>query len=167
MSLTRNERWILSNQYRILAALCPDEAEHFDAAREAIDCGYELHYSWLTEHIYEDIMSVEECREVIDILSMFEKIKWAYDALADKSGIDEWRTKFGGFSGNEEGKQTAYARYYCTHDTPRFVTLGLTDKDFNGHIPVLGRYRRMLGLWEASQDKNALTKEDIVRITSV
>lgn len=167
VKLTRTERWMLSNQYKILAALYPDDADYFEKAREAIDCGYELHYDWITDYIYDDrdIMTPEESHEVIDILAAFSAIKWSYEALADKSGIDENHIKFRGFSGNDETKQMAYARYFCSTDGGRFTDLDRGD-DFNSHFPMLDVYRRVLREWNKSVDKNNLSKEDLIRITS-
>lgn len=165
MKFTRTERLILSNQYRILEALYPDEARDFAAAGEALTRGYELHYVWIAEHVYEDVMTEEECREVLDILQMYDYLKIAYDDLADKSGIDERRLRFGGFDGNSEGKQVGYARYFCTHDGPRYQNLDKGD-DFNSHCPSLDRHRRMLAEWMRSADRLNLAKDDILRITT-
>ena len=54
VKLTRVERYILSNQFRILEALYPDEASHFATTREALEHGYEILYDWDMEHIYDD-----------------------------------------------------------------------------------------------------------------
>jgi uncharacterized protein YfbU (UPF0304 family) len=167
MQLTRAERWILSNQLRILEALYPGEAAYLRQHREAIENGYELHYSWAVEHIYgdENIMTSAECQEVINILDMFGAIKTAYDALEDKSEIEEWTARFDGFDGNNETKQMAYARYFCSLDGGRFTELDRGD-DFNSHTPVLDAYRRMLIEWRNSEDRYHLSKDDLVRITS-
>jgi uncharacterized protein YfbU (UPF0304 family) len=167
MNLTTTERWILSNQLRILEALYPDEARFLHQDREAIERGYELHYDMAAQHIYIDkqTMTSAECEEVINILNMFRMIKRAYDALDDKSGIEEWATRFDGFDGNDEPKQMAYARYYCSLDGGKFAELDRGD-DFNSHSPTLDAYRRMLGEWQNSEDRYHLTKDDLVRITS-
>ena len=88
MKLTKTERWILSNQYRILEKLCPDEADEFAEAREVVECGYEQDYGGISQHIDKVPMSVEDCKEVVDILLMFSEMKYAFDTLDDKSGID-------------------------------------------------------------------------------
>jgi hypothetical protein len=54
MKLTRTERWILVNQYRILEALYPDEAKWFAENREALSSGYELHYRGMIDFIYDE-----------------------------------------------------------------------------------------------------------------
>jgi len=168
MKLSRVERWILSNQFHILEALYSDNAGHYAEAREALESGYELHYKWLSQHIYDgrDIMTPEESSEVIDILSMFDSLKQVYWRLSDKTGIEQRRVEFCGFDGNHETKQMGYARYFCTSEGGRFTDLDRGD-DFNSHTPTLPRYRRMLSEWKKSADKNNLSKDDIIRIISL
>jgi uncharacterized protein YfbU (UPF0304 family) len=161
MKLSRTERWILANQYRILELLDPGEAEGHARAREALENGYEVAYDWLCEDVDRRGLSEEECTEVIDILDMFEAIR----RVEDKSGIDEWRTKFGGFDGNNEAAQMGFARYFCENGH-RFAELDKGD-NFNSHCPTLQRYRPMLREWKSSKDKYNLTRNDLVRITSV
>lgn len=165
MILDRTQRWILANQYHILAALYPEDADHYIASREALERGYELHYELISEHVYDepDTMTAAECREVIDILDMFASLRSAYGKLEDKSGIDEKAIRFPGFDGNHETKWLGYARYYVTWGGDRYRDLH--KNDFNSHRPTLDTYRRMLAEWEKSQDKHSLTKDDIVRIT--
>jgi uncharacterized protein len=167
MKLTPAERWILSNQFSILERLNPDDAEHYRNVREAIECGYETDYDTYSPHIYTgaDVTTEEESMEVIEILAMFDALKQSYKGLSDKSGIDESRIQFHGFDGNTEGKQMAYARYFCSLDGGRFTDLDRGD-NFNSHMPVLDWYRRMLAAWNASTDKYHLRKSDIERIIS-
>lgn len=67
MKLSRTERWMLSNQYRILEALYPADAGSYARHREALESGYELHYDWMIGSIYDDkdTLSSEDCREVM------------------------------------------------------------------------------------------------------
>jgi uncharacterized protein YfbU (UPF0304 family) len=167
MPLSRVDRWVLSNQYRILEKLDPDEADYHREAREALDSGYELHYEWLAQHIYDGphIMTEAECREVIDIMQMFRVLKDALARIADKTGIDDWAVTFAGFDGNSEAKQLGYARFYCQYDGGRFTELERGD-NFNSHIPSLGRYRRQTRAWKESRNENSLTEEDVRRIAA-
>ena len=94
MKLTKQERLILSNQYRILEKLCPEEADAFSKQRIAIEEGYPLEYDW--KHLCDE-MSETECEEVIDILSMFSSLVCSTLELKDKSGVELQKIKFPGF----------------------------------------------------------------------
>ncbi len=165
MKLTRVERWILSNQYRILAALRPDEADHLEQKCEALDSGYELHYGWLAEHIVEDTMSEDECKEVLDILAMFDGLRLSYKTLSDKSGIDESDIRFQGFDGNNETKQMGYAQYFCLQDDGRFTDI-VNTKNLNSHMPTMWRYQPMLREFKAIGKGMDLTKDEILRVVN-
>jgi uncharacterized protein YfbU (UPF0304 family) len=133
--------------------------------RTVVERGYELDYDSISHFIYDEdsIMSSEECLEVIDILDMFRCLKYAYDELRDKSGIDEVWVNFGGFDGNRETKQLGYARFLL-EDEENFPNLGRDVR--NSHMPILDIYRQMLAEWKRSSNKCNLTKGDIIRITS-
>jgi len=161
MKLSRIERWMLANQYRILEKLYPDEAKEYAHNREAIEYGYELEYGHIIEHIYEQGLSEEECREVKDIMAMFSSLKASYNQLEDKSGIDEGKLAFRGFSGNDETMQMAYAQYLYQSRSFRDLEHG---DDFNSHFPMLSSYRKMLSEWKNSENEHALSKDDIIRI---
>jgi uncharacterized protein YfbU (UPF0304 family) len=164
MQPSHTERWILSNQFRILEILDKDNAEHWARAKEVIDRGYEGEYESVSQDVDSDVVTEDECREVLDILLMFQSLQRAYEDLPDKSEIEESRVKFAGFDGNNEGTQWAYTRYLCNLDGGRFTSLERGD-NFNSHWPVLDRYRAMLSEWKKSQSKHQLSKEDVIRIT--
>jgi len=167
MNLSRTERWMLANQYHILELLNPAEAAYYHEKREALECGYELHYEWSAEHIYKDVTTEAECHEVVEILAMFRALKDAYEAMPNKTGINAWAVTFHGFDGNDrtEGKYMGYARYFCSTGGGRFTELERGD-NFNSHFAMLERYRRQLAAWKASAHVNALTEEDVRRIAA-
>jgi uncharacterized protein YfbU (UPF0304 family) len=171
MKLTRAERWILANQCRILEKLYPEEAKHLAETREALESGYSLHYA--PEYIDKNELTEQECREVLDILSMCYDIKHSYDRLADKAGIDAWRVEFRGFDGNEETKQLQYARFFCKHDGGRFKDLVPDGEVPNSHAPLTRLYRAMLPRWREWKEGlgiggwEPMTKEEIIRITAL
>lgn len=168
MNLSITERMMLINQYEILSRLNPGEVENYQESITVLSNGYELHYDNLMPFlsIGEKVVTIEESREVVDILEMFRRIKWAYDALSDKPEIEEWRMSFSGFDGNEESKYLAYAEWYCRRGRGYFtdITEGI---NFDGPGPRLSFYRLMVKEWKKSADPHKLTAEDIVRITSV
>lgn len=163
MRLSRVERLMLSNQYRVLEALYPNERDGFANTRAAIESGFEIEYDWQTSHIRKDVVTMQECEEVIDILSMFEALRLAYSKMDDKSGLEEFNIKFAGFDGNNETKQLIYTAYLQKND--KFVDLSGLD-GLNSHAPVLAGYRRMLSEWQQSDNPYSLRKEDVLRIAS-
>lgn len=164
MKLTRTERLIISNQMRILAALYDDEREYLDRMRVAIDSGYALHYSQVAQHIDEDEFSEDECREVLDVLSMFRALRNGYEQIAedDREGIRDRVVEFAGFD-NKEGASLYYSRWLAS--TGSFDDI-VPEGGLDSHSPVLDMYRRMLQEWEASEDKFSLDRQDLVRISN-
>jgi len=164
MDLSESERLILSNQYRILEHLYPEEAGTFAEHRKIVEDGYTLNYEEISRHIF-DGLSMEECREVLDILSMHSVLHFSYQGLDDKEGIT---IRFSGFDGNSETKQMSYTRFYIEelHRFAELIEIAQSD-DFNSHHPTLRRYRLMLGEWNQCTDKNNLTREEISRIINV
>jgi len=172
MQLTRLERWILSNQFKILERLIPDEADYYRKSREAIDRGYAREYDRLIQNIYpeKDCLSEDECREVFDILVMFCDLKEAHDALENGGNIEGWYVEFSGFDGNNEVTRLSYCEYLCDDSrNNRFQRLHRGD-DFNSHMPTLDNYRRMLEAWrpiaQRALGRRLLTKDEVIAITS-
>lgn len=164
MELSKKERWFLSNQYRILEKLYPDNADHYARCARIVEAGYEPEYDSITEYICDPITS-EACSEISDILAMYESLQLAYDDLKDREGIEEGKIKFQGFDGNSETDEIGYARFLI-NEQKKFQDLRRTE-NINSHRPSIGYYRRMLKEWKASSDEDNLTKADIVRITSI
>lgn len=166
MKLSRTERWILSNQLRILAALHPKEKSDYSQPIEALECGYELEYEALCQHIYKekDCLNEEQCREVLDILGMWDALRYSYGRLEDKSGIELSRVQFPGFDGNNEPTYLGYTQHLRA--TRRYEHLHRGD-NFNSHAPLLPWYRLMLEVWRAGGEKRELSKEEIVRLLAV
>ncbi|MDP9379776.1 MAG: YfbU family protein [Chloroflexota bacterium] len=164
MQLSQVERWILTNQYRIMEILDSTKARQYARARKVLESGYELEYDSISQHIDRHTLGAEACREVRNILSMFVALSSSYTALTDTSGIEEQDITFRGFDGNSETAQMGYTRF-LVDQKQMFTDLPRGDS-FNSHIPLLNTYRRMLREWEQSTYKYNLTKDDIIRITS-
>ncbi len=94
--------------------------------------------------------------EVLEIFTMFQALQRSYAALLDKSGIAESQITFEGFDGNNEDEHLRIAN--------ELALCRRNIKAFNSHFPVLAGYRMLLQRWRLSQDKENLTKNDILRI---
>lgn len=167
MKLSRIERWSLSNQYRILAKLYPDEADSYERAADALESGYELEYDRLAQHVYEDELTIEQCRFVYNVMGMYQRLKWAYEDLpaGEKAEINPHLLEFPGFDGNNETEYLGYARYIVS-DGRSFQNLNERG-DFNSHMPTLGPYQNMLTVWQKLERKQTLTKDDILSVVNV
>lgn len=161
------ERLKLINQYLILEALYPDEAEYYSRHREALEKGFTLHYDWMTENLYDEL-SEEECRFVLDVLNMYRAITFSNNDLPEDEKLDDTEIRFPGFDGNNEGLQLSYTVYFI-------VRLGRYDElrregeytDFNSHAPMMDLYQRMLATWSEMGKPHRLDREKIEAILKV
>lgn len=94
--------------------------------------------------------------EVRKIFATFRALRRSYDLLPDQWGIDEARSAFGGFDGNNEHEHLLIA--YQLASASRDIHA------FNSHFPLLEGYRMMLEQWRRAQDKEALTRAEIIQI---
>lgn len=162
MELTKLDRLMLANQYRILSFLDEDSADYYDKMREALEQGYESAYAEIFRSIY-DPLPQSETSLVADAMNMYFHLRRCYKALDDQTGIEEWRTKFPGFDGNDETAYMTYARYLVGREG-LFSHLEADNEDFNSHAPIVEEYRKMIEVWKATDDRHRLTREDIISI---
>ena len=142
MSLSKTERLILANQYRILALLEPDQAESHDTIREALENGYVAAYERVFDWIDDDLTE-EDCRLVVDSLTVYEALHRSAQKMADKTGIDERLLSYPGFDGNNEAQHLGYLRHVVRKEG-RFDYLKFDSKDLNSHMPMIPIYERMI-----------------------
>jgi uncharacterized protein YfbU (UPF0304 family) len=161
MELTKAERFILLNQYRILEKLDPGEAHACEEARQILEYGYVLEYGMLVSHLDDD-MSEEECKEVREVLDMYRALKKAHRDLPVGT-VTAADAAFKGFDGNDETNQFSYATFLI--ETQGKWGESKVDP-INSHWPMLSRYRSMIASWKQSANKWELTAEDTVRILS-
>lgn len=173
MKLSQVERLMLSNQFKILERLYPEEKEFFEEDRKAIEEGYVIHYKEILDRfVSPDELSEEASREVLDILSMYRSITFSYEDLSIEEKEEfsrKYDIKFEGFDANDpyEIKLLMYTRYFIV-DKERFQEL-LNNKeypDFNSHRQMLGKYRRMLILYN-NFESHKLNKDQITELLEV
>lgn len=167
MDLSKVERLMITNQFKILEKLYPEDKEYYEIHRKALEEGYKLHYNDAFESLSTDEMTELECREVIDILNMYRALTFSYEKLEVKDDLSKESIKFKGFDGNDpaEIKRLLYTRYFIM-DLDRFQELKYDEKhpSFNSHWPALNKYRKMLASWEEINKKHVLTREEIIHI---
>ncbi len=163
MKLTKIERLILANQYRILEALVPSEAEGYSNHRIVLEGGYALHFSDALQSV-RDELSENDCEFVLDVLSMHSALHGSHEALEDKAGIDETFIKFAGFDGNSEIRYMSYCQYLCER-LGQFAELRDPGRDgYNSHKLTLDMYRQMLNAWKNMGKPRELTKDQIIKL---
>ena len=166
LSLTLKERLFLSNQYRILEALYPDEADAYAVRREALEQGYELLYDWEVTHISdgEHMLTREEALEVWETFEMFDSLKRSAENLGKLEWLSKQRnSSFLGYDGNNETKFMALCSYTIER-LGRFRYIDLPGENyFNSHCPMRPTYRKMLERWKecTGEDRFNLTKAQI------
>lgn len=160
MKLTDQERIILINQNRILALLDEGNADGYRKVITVLERGLVTEYEGVL--YLEPPMSETDCKEVLDILAMFNALHYSYDRLEDKSEIEEWKVKFVGFDGNTEGRQLGYARYLIEQDD-RYTHL-VDGNDLDSHGPFIDGYREMLERYKALGEPRLLTREQLFEV---
>lgn len=163
MELNRFERLLLMNQYRILSLLDQSNADHYDKLRDALENGYVASYQADLFAGIRDGLSVEQSAFVVEVMSMYDALQRCYDALDDKTGIEEERTKFPGFDSDFELAHLGYARFVVEKEG-RFSHLKAHSADFVSHTPMVDQYRRMTDVWKLAGNRYELTRDDITAI---
>ena len=161
LTLTLKERLILLNQYRILELIDVENADQYKKLQIILADAYELEYSELHQFVARTPFTAAQCRNVLDVLTMFEVLGDSYDALDDKSGIEEWRVRFQGYDGNNEAEYVGYVRYLVDHGD-RFTHV--VNGTFNSHRPVVRQYAEMLARFGKHMGSTRLPKQRILEI---
>lgn len=162
MKLNTKERLTLSYQLKILEKLYPEESEYYANHRKAIEDGYELHYSWITEHLSDGLTS-EECTEVLDILDMYTSLYYSFKNLESPKDLSIESIKFPGFDGNNETMRMAYTKYFI-EDLGRYEWIKeLTNGFYNSHTRMVEIYQQMLKIFKEvpPKERNKLSEEKI------
>jgi uncharacterized protein len=163
VELNKFERLLLMNQYRILSLLDQSNADHYNKLRDALESGYVASYQDDLFAGMLDGLSVEQCAFVREVMNMYDALQRSYDALDDKQGIEEERTKFPGFDSDYELPHLGYARFVVEREG-KFSRLKSHSPDFIGHTPMLDQYRRMYDIWRLADNRYELTRDDIAVI---
>ena len=163
MKLSRTERWMLANQYRILAALEPQNAATYSDYVIALERGYASVIDRIAERISRDDTDHKESEEVDHILEMFDSLQRAYRTVDDPYGIEPYHLQFPGFDGKTERDYLGYAHYALERERRHENLASARDLDTAG-TPMLRQYRRMLDEWKRRSRGGPLDRADILAI---
>jgi hypothetical protein len=104
---------------------------------------------------------------VLDILTVYRLIE-AYKNKhpEDKEVANHYWSDFRGFDGTNESEYLSFTEFLI-HKQGKFSEQ-LQNKnlptDFNSHSAVLSRYRQMVAVWKQADDRNLLSREDILKM---
>ena len=162
MKLSRTERWMLANQYRILAALDPARAAQYNDCVVALEKGYAKVIDRMAEHVARDDTDHKESEEVDEILAMFDALQRGYRVLEDPYGIDAGQLRFPGFDAKTEADYLGYARFLIERE--RWPERLDAARNLDAGTPMLRAYRRMLEEYRRRARDGELTQRDLLAV---
>jgi uncharacterized protein len=160
VTLTKVERALLLNQYRILEIICPEKAQSYIKRQEILEYGYQLFYDKVVD--VWDELSLEDSQYVFDVLDVFRLMKLSYGSLTDKGGIDPEALIFKGFDSYNETNLGLFLHYLT--EIGRYPEKA---NYLNGDRPMGDRYRLMVEIFKSIRTKHGngwnckMTKEEI------
>lgn len=105
-TLSKMERILLVNQFENLNKASPDQG--YEIAAKIFARGYEGHYDDAIPRVSSEVISVDECQEVQDILTMFDFMDRFIQSHGSDPDIDENDIKYIGFDGNYNARYRDY-----------------------------------------------------------
>lgn len=162
LDLSRVQRWLLANQYRLLERATSDEAQalSYRQAYEALERGYEAHYSAAMAHIELNTLSPAQCREVSNILDLYLALQASCAVLDDREDIEPSQLVFPGFEPKRESRLRGYAHFLRQSPESRYARLAVAD-DLSSRRPMLEEYRAMLETWTRMLRRRELTAAEV------
>jgi uncharacterized protein YfbU (UPF0304 family) len=145
VEISKKDRVILINQYRILAALNKDEADHYNELIGILENGYEIFYSMIDEWISDD-MPYDEGKFVLNVFDLYRAIEDLKRSSKNQELHDHHHSYFAGFDGNNETQYMGFARFLIEKQgkfSEQEQYLRKND-NLNSHMPMIGKYQRML-----------------------
>lgn len=165
MEITKRDRLILINQYRILASLNKAEADHYEELISILENGYAIFYSQLDEWISEE-MPEYEGRFVLEILDLYRAIEDVKRATKDSRLIAHYYAFFRGFDGNNETAHMSFCRFLIEkqgkfQEQKQYL---LVNDNLNSHMPMTAKYSRMLDEAKSLPNKWNMSADDALRV---
>ncbi|PYG50242.1 hypothetical protein DEU53_102200 [Pantoea sp. AG1095] len=161
MEMTHAQRLILSNQYKMMAMLEPDNSERYRRYQTIIERGYGLQLRELDKEFGE--LTEATCRLLIDIMEMHHALHVSWSNLKDGSAIDERRLAFLGFDAATEARYLGYVRFMVNVEG-RYTHFDSGTHGFNAQTPMWEKYQRMLTVWHTCPRQYHLSANEIAQI---
>ncbi len=161
MEMTHAQRLILSNQYKMMAMMDPDNAERYRRYQTIIERGYGLQLRELDRDF--DEMSEETCRTIINVMEMYHALQVSRDNLKEQEMPDARRVAFIGFDAATESRYLSYVRFMVNTEG-RYTHFDSGSHGFNSQTPMWEKYQRMLNVWLACPRQYHLSSVEIQQI---
>lgn len=165
MKLSKKDRVLLINQYRLLAVLCKDEEAHYRELIGILENGYEIFYSMVDEWISDD-MPIEDGRFVLNILDLYRAIEHLKRSSKSRELADHHFSFFRGFDGNNETEYMGFCRFLI-EEQGKFQEQQqyfVENDHLNSHMPMIDKYKRMLEVAATFPDIWSMKIEDALKI---
>ncbi|MEO5914333.1 MAG: YfbU family protein [Luteolibacter sp.] len=165
LEISKKDRIILINQYRILAKLEPNESERLEELIEILENGYRLFYSMIDEWISDD-MPEDRSILVLDILGIYRIIEDHKRLVSSQAVMEHSFHFFPGFDGNNESEYLSFSRFLIEKQgkfTEQKPYLKRND-NLNSHLPMVPKYRKMVNAWKSMGSAYHLTEQQILSI---
>ncbi|RWR01290.1 hypothetical protein ED28_14250 [[Pantoea] beijingensis] len=161
MEMTNAQRLILSNQYKMMTMLDPDNAERYCRQQTIVERGYGLQMRELDREFGD--LSEETCRTIINIMEMHHALHVSWSNLKDNDTLEERRLAFLGFDAATEARYLGYVRFMVSVEG-RYTHFDSGTHDFNAQTPMLEKYQRMLAVWQTCPRQYHLSANEIAQI---
>ncbi|EKT63865.1 YfbU family protein [Providencia burhodogranariea] len=161
MEMTNAQRLILSNQYKMMTMLDPDNADRYRRLQTVIERGFGLQMRELDREFGE--LSESTCRTIIDIMEMYHALQVSYGNMNDPQAIDRRRVQFLGFDAATEARYLSYVRFMVNTEG-RYTHFDSGTHGFNSQTPMWDKYVRMLGIWRACPRQYHLSAVEINQV---
>ena len=162
MDLSKKDRLLLLNQYRILSLL--DENEDYAEAVDILTRGVKADYEDLAAELFDEV-SEADSTFVADILDIYRGIDAFLIGNADPDVTGHSLFPFPGFDGNHETALMGLVRHHHKHGKWTELVKHSDETDgFNSHTRMRDRYERMIVKRKGFGPSIDFTKEQILEI---
>ena len=165
MEISKRDRLILINQYKILAGFNKDEADYYQELINILENGYSIFYSQLDESVLDD-MPPEAGRFVLNILDLYRAIEEVKRSSQNEKLIGHSYSYFNGFDGNNESEYMGFCRFLIEvqgkfQEQKQYLS---KNDHLNSHMPMIEKYERMLKISKEFPDKWRMSVEDAIKV---
>lgn len=160
MELTKIERQMLWNQFKILEKEDPKEKKEYIINQKILEKGFKEDYNLVFNNLSDEVPE-EISQRVMHVLNMYLNLKTSFEKLEDKQDISSKDIEFKGFDGNDEYQHVAYVNFLLI-DLNRYKPLQKEHSDYSNEVSTIRKYKRMLEKLEAvNEDYGELSADSI------